>query len=102
MRFLQNILGPDTCDCTLAYVYDTVVHPPTLELHLEHLDIVLRRLRSASVTVSAEKCHSCRKDFTFLGLVIREGGIAAVLSYPLAENRRQLRQFLDVTNHRHK
>ena len=71
------------------------------KIYLEHLDTVLRRLRSASFTVSAEKCHFCRKKFTFLGHAIREG-IAAVLSYPSAENRRQLRHFLDVTNYRHK
>ena len=70
MRVLQTILGPDTCDCTVAYVYDKVVHSTTLELHLEHLDAVLRRLRSASFTVSAEKCHFCRK--VQASLVIRD------------------------------
>jgi hypothetical protein len=43
-----------------------------------------------------------QKEFTFLGHVIGEGRIEAVLSYPSAENRRQLRQFLDVTNCCHK
>jgi hypothetical protein len=69
---------------------------------MEHLDTVLQRLRRASFTVSTEKCNFCRKEYTFLGHVIREEGIAAVLSYPSAENRRQLRQFLDATTCRHK
>lgn len=95
MRSLQTILGPHTCDCTPAYVHDIVVHSPTLELHLEHLDAVLRRLTSASFTVSAKKCHFC-------GHVTGEGRIVAILNYPLPKNLRQLIQFLEVTNYRQK
>jgi hypothetical protein len=42
------------------------------------------------------------KNLRFSGMPFVKGGIAAVLSYPSAENRRQLRHFLDVTNYRHK
>ena len=102
MRSLQTILGPHTCDCTPAYVHDIVMHSPTLELHLEHLDAVLRRLTSASFTVGAKKCHFCGKEVTFLGHVTGEGRIVAILNYPLPKNLRQLIQFLEVTNYRQK
>jgi hypothetical protein len=109
VRALQAALGHDTCDYALAYVDDIVVHSKIFELHLQHLNIVLQKLTDARFTVNAEKCHFCRGEITFLGHVIREGGmvpcpkrIEAILSHPPPKIHRQLRQFLGITNYHQK
>jgi hypothetical protein len=67
VRAVQTVLGPDTCDCTLVYLYDIVLHSPTLELHLEHLDTVLQMLTNAIFTVM-------QKNVVFAGNNLRFSG----------------------------
>jgi len=79
----------DTCDYALAYVDDIIVHSPTFELLLKHLDTVPSRLTRASVTFNAVKCNFCKIEISLLGHIIRQGvaspdprRIEAILNYP--------------------
>jgi hypothetical protein len=59
VRTLQLTLGSDTYDYELAYVNDFIVHSPTLELHLKHMNIVLSGHARTGLTVNAGKCNFC-------------------------------------------
>jgi hypothetical protein len=96
-------------DYTLAYVGGIIVHSPTFELHLKHLDAVLGRLNRARFTVNAEKCNFCKVEISFLGHVIRQAVVSpdprrieAILNYPAPRNQRRLRQFLGTANYHHR
>jgi len=53
VRALQVTLGPETWDYALAYVNDNVCRSKSFDLHLEHLNTVLRKLTKAGFTVNA-------------------------------------------------
>jgi hypothetical protein len=76
VRALQLTLGSDMQDYALAYVDDIIVHSPTFELHLKHLDTVLIRLTRAGFTVNAGKCNFHKIEISFLGHVIRQGVVS--------------------------
>jgi predicted aspartyl protease len=65
VRALKLTLGPDTYEYATAYVDDIIVHSPTFELHLKHLDDVLGKLTQAGFTVNAEKCNFCETENSF-------------------------------------
>jgi hypothetical protein len=99
VRALQLTPGSDTHDYALACVDDIIVHSPTFELHLKHLDTVLSRLARVGFTVNAGKCNFCKVDISFLGHVIGQGVVSpdprrieAILNYPGPRSQRQLRQ----------
>jgi hypothetical protein len=66
VRALQLTMGPDMCEYATAYV-DDIVHSPTFELHLKHLDDAPGILTRAGFTVNAEKCNFCKTEISFLG-----------------------------------
>jgi hypothetical protein len=109
VRALQTTLGPETSDYALAYVDDIVCHSKSFNLHLEHLNTVLRKLTEAGFTINASKCKFGTAEVSFLGHVINERGVTpcpkrieAIQSYPPPKNQKQLRQFLGVCNYHHR
>ena len=106
VRALQLTLGPDIYEYATAYVDDIIVHSPTFELHIKHLDDILDRLTRAGFTINVEKCNFCKTEISFLGHVIKQGVVSpdprrieAILRYPAPKNQKQLRQFLGTTNY---
>jgi len=53
VRALQVTLGPETWDYGLSYVNDNVCRSKSFDLHLEHLNRVLRKLTKAGFTINA-------------------------------------------------
>jgi len=109
VRALQLTLGSDTYGYALAYVDYIIVHSPTFELHLKHLDTVLSRLTRAGFTVNAGKCNFYKIEIFFLGHVIRQGVVSpdprrieVILNYPAPRNQLQFRQFLGTANYHHR
>ena len=58
----------------LVYV---VVFGPSVEILIERLGEVLRRLRDANLKINTWKCHMFQRRISFLGHVISEAGVAA-------------------------
>jgi hypothetical protein len=109
VRALQLTLGSDTNSYAVAYIDDIVVHSPSFELHLKHLDTVMGRLTQAWFSINAKKCKFSKTEISFLGHVVRQVSVSpdprrieAVLSYPAPRNQRQLRQFLGTCNYHHR
>jgi hypothetical protein len=91
----------------LAYVDDIVCHSKSFDLHLEHLNTVLRKLTEAGFTVNASKFNFCKTEI-FLGHRISERGVApcpkrteAVMIYPPPKNQKRT-TFLGVCNYHHR
>jgi hypothetical protein len=102
-------LGPAPHEYATTYVDDIIVHSPTFEFHLKHLDDVLGKLTQARFTVNAEKCNFCKREISFWGHVIKQGVVSpdsrrieVILNYPAPRNQKQLRQFLGTTNYHHR
>jgi hypothetical protein len=60
IRALEKVLG----DCDLnnnlvLYLRDLLIHSPNFTEHLNHIDLVLDKLKSAGFTVNTAKCQFC-------------------------------------------
>jgi hypothetical protein len=89
----------------ITYVDVFLSHSSSFYDHLEHLDRVLYKLRTAGFTINSSKCNFCKPEIKFLGHNICDKTvkadperIEAILRYPVQKNQKQLRKFLGVCN----
>lgn len=87
------------------YLDDIVICSRSFEEHVCILEEVARRLRSANLTISAEKSKFCRKQIKYLGYVLDESGwkvdnekIECIVRFPVPENRKEIQRFLGLCN----
>ena len=83
-----------------------VVFSNTFDEHLKRLNNVFLALRNASLKLKPSKCHFAQSKVHYLGYVVSAAGIApdpakitAVMSYPVPNDMKQLKQFLGLTNY---
>ena len=87
----------------VIYVDDLILFSKTFSDHLDHLEMVLTRLRSANLKLGPKKCHFAKREVKFLGHILNENGIAtdpnkiqAVKTFPVPKNVKQLKSFLGL------
>lgn len=90
-------------DYAAAYIDDIVIFSRTWEEHMQHLNEVFQRIRSAGLVINARKCHIAKPEVQYLGYVIGGGGIRpqvgkveAIAASPLPNTKRRLRSFLGL------
>ena len=101
-RLIKSILSD--CDSFVtSYVDDLVVHSETFEEHLEHLDIVLSKLKSAGVTLNLSKCRFSQSEIKFLGVRVGGGKVKpdpsktiAIRDFQKPVNKKMLRSYLGL------
>jgi hypothetical protein len=84
-----------------AFVDDTLIASKTFELHLEHVDEVLKTLYQAGFRANPRKCAWANHEVKFLGHVITGEGIKpmeskveAILKIPEPTNVTEVRSFM--------
>jgi hypothetical protein len=90
----------------LVFFDDILVYSPTLGDHYQHLEIVLKLLRTHQLVARATKCFFGHSQVEYLGYVITEHGVAtdplkiqAIVDWPIPTNLKQLRGFLGLTGY---
>ena len=61
----------------LMYIDDIVVYSKTFDDHLTHLDLVLKAIIKANITLSPPKCHIGYQSLILLGQKVSRLGISA-------------------------
>ncbi len=86
-----------------VFVHDLNVHSESWGEHLQHLDVVLCKLREVNLKLNLNKCYFVAKNITFLGHVVSESGtrpdpgkIEAVLHFPQPKTVTNVRLFLGL------
>lgn len=104
-RLIDRVLGPDLEPHVFVYLDDIVIVTPSFEKHIEVLEEVFRRLRSAKLTVSREKCQFCRPELRYLGYVVDSHGlhvdpekIKAILDMPPPTCVTEMRRILGLAS----
>ena len=84
---------------------DILIFGETKQEHDIQLQVVLKHLSSASVTLNSKKCEFCKNNLTFLGHVINQQGIAAdpnktaaIEQMETPKSVTELRRFLGMVN----
>ena len=55
-RIMTNVLSDLTHTCIKVYLDDIIIHSRTEEEHMEHLRLVLTRLREYRLYIKLQKC----------------------------------------------
>ena len=102
-RFIDRVLAG--LPFVLVYLDDILVASPDRKTHLEHLRVVLERLRENGLVLNRSKCEFFRSTVDFLGLRVAAGGVspvpeqlAAVRDFPQPNTIKELQGFLGAVN----
>jgi hypothetical protein len=89
-----------------VFVDDLNVHSCSWDEHLQHLDMVLCKLRGVNLKLNPNKCSFAAKSITFLGHVVSKDGakpdpgkIEAVLHFPQPRTVTNVKSFLGLTGY---
>ncbi|KAE8690049.1 hypothetical protein F3Y22_tig00110929pilonHSYRG00045 [Hibiscus syriacus] len=90
----------------VIYLDDIMIFSNSIEEHLEHLRLVLTRLRENRLFVKKEKCAFVQTQVQFLGHIIERGcirmdkeNVKAIQEWPTPQNVSELRSFLGLANY---
>lgn len=100
-RLMQRCLGGQVNESLLIYLDDVIVFSPDFDTHLQHLELVFRKLAAHGLKLQPPKCKLFQRKVTYLGHVISKDGIstdpektAVVQSWPVPSTTKQVRSFL--------
>jgi hypothetical protein len=103
---MNNVFAEYLRKFMLVFFDDILVYSKTKEEHLEHLNVVLTKLRAHNLFAKLKKCVFATKQVEYLGHVISEQGVGtdpkkieAVKAWPLPTNITQLRGFLGLAGY---
>lgn len=71
-RFINSIIAD--LDFVFGYIDDLLIASRNTEEHIQHIDIILRRLHEHQLTINIEKCEFGKTQLTFLGHLITPNG----------------------------
>ncbi|XP_076663692.1 uncharacterized protein LOC143366464 [Andrena cerasifolii] len=102
-RFIDEITRD--LDFVHAYIDDFLIASFDERQHLEHLDILFKRLSEDGVVINPTKCTFGIKEIIFLGYTVNADGIKplakrveAIVNFPKPATIKQLRGFLGMIN----
>ncbi|KAK7921783.1 hypothetical protein WMY93_008685 [Mugilogobius chulae] len=100
-RLMERCMGDLHLKEVLVFLDDLIIFSDTLEEHERRLLRVLNRLKEYGLKLSPEKCKFFQTSVRYLGHIVSERGvetdpgkIAAIKSWPIPTNLKQLRSFL--------
>ena len=100
---LHPVSGPEFVS---VYLDDILVFSHSLEDHLGHLKVVMKRLVEVGLKLKPEKCHFARPELEYLGHIITREGlktnprlIGAVKDFPSPRNVHDMRRFVGLASY---
>ena len=98
---LMQKLFKDFSYCCTPYMDDLVIFSSTWEEHVQHVRLVLSKLRAAGLTANPAKCHWGGTKMEFLGHLVGEGTMSvprhrveALASFTKPTTKKGLKSFL--------
>ena len=102
---LVNVVLSGVPNCN-AYLDDLIVYTRSWEEHVQVLEQVFTRLRSAKLTLNLAKCDFGEATVTYLGRRVGQGQVrpveakvSAISACPVPTNRKALRSFLGMAGY---
>lgn len=104
-RLVQRVLS-GLESFTGAYLDDIIIFSTSWADHLEHIQLVFERIRSAGLTLKRAKCIFATAEVEFLGHKVglgkvepRRQTVKALLDFPKPTNPKQLRSYLGLAGY---
>ena len=73
-RFMENILDDYRDKICAPYLDDVIVYSASFQDHVEHVRLILKRLKEHGIKLKAEKCHLFKREVKYLGRIVSEEG----------------------------
>ena len=75
MYLMNSVFMPELDKFVVVFIDDILVYSENEEDHVEHLRVVLTRLREHKLYAKFSKCEFWLRKVPFLGHVLSDGGI---------------------------
>lgn len=105
-RMMNNVLRGLVGRFVLVYIDDIIIYSWDFASHVQHLGIVLERLREANLQAKPSKCKIAFHEVQFLGHIVSAEGIRmdprkvqAMVDFPRPVSIPTLRSFLGLVNY---
>ena len=107
-RVLGNVLFEYTDNFVVNFFDDILIYTkdPDINVHLQHIQLVLNKLKEAQLYVNPEKCTWMATSVPYLGFEISSEGIRcskekiqAVNDWPVPKTVKQVKQFLGLCSY---
>ena len=105
-RLMDLVLAGIQWSKCLVYLDDIIILGRSFQEHLQHLVLVLQRLREANLHIKPAKCVLWRDEVLYLGHVVSRQGIATdpvkinkVSGWPTPSTIKEVQQFLGLASY---
>ena len=109
-RLMQQVVSPlnprSGADFVSVYLDDILVYSRSLGEHLEHLKIVIQKLRGVGLKLQPTKCRFAHEELEYLGHVVSRDGlkttsrlVSAVREFPVPRTVQDIRRFLGLASY---
>ena len=105
-HLMESCLGEMHLNWCIICLDDVIIFSKTPEEHIERLQAVLYKLRSAGLKLKPSKCEFFRDRITYLGHIVSKDGvetdpkkIQVILDWPVPQTVYDVRSFLGFTNY---
>ena len=94
------------CNFAMGYLDDIIIYSRSENEHLEHLEEIFTRLKTAGLKLKLEKCCFFKKHIQYLGHLISADGIQplpekleSIAKMPAPRNPKEIKQFLGLVGY---
>ena len=94
------------CNFAMGYLDDIIIYSRSEKEHLEHLEEIFIRLKTAGLKLKLEKCCFFKKHIQYLGHLISADGIQplpekleSITKMPAPKNPKEVKQFLGLVGY---
>jgi hypothetical protein len=107
-RLLDQVFQDLKFDFVYHYLDDIVIYSEDFDSHVEHIRLVLERLRQAGLTVKPEKFVLATKEISFLGHLVSADGVRidpertkSIRDFPVPKDVKSVSRFVGMVNFYH-
>ena len=108
-RLLDRVFQDIKFEFVYHYLDDVAIYSESFEEHLEHIRLVLERLRQAGLTVKPQKVVFATQEISFLGHLVSPGCVRIdpewtkpIRDFPVPRDARGIARFVGMVNFYHK
>lgn len=100
-RCMDKVLGTLKWSCCTVYYDDVCVFSKSFAEHVQHIKLVLSKIREAGLTIHPGKVQLCRNKIKYLGFIIEPGKclpdpdkVRCLKEYPRPNKAKDIKRFL--------